>query len=96
MPAGDIEAFLVEAAKRLKSEDFYCKDGLFAPPVLTDEQKKEIPCNETFYTESRQCGDVFQTKFRSNRADQTLCEYVSAIFIVYYPPCFLLSVSTSS
>lgn len=74
VPAGDIEAFLVEAAKRLKSEDFYCKDGLFAPPVLTDEQKKEIPCNETFYTESRQCGDVFQTKFRSNRADQTLCE----------------------
>lgn len=72
--ANDIEAFLNEAAKRLKSEDFYCKQGLFSPPVLTDEQKKEIPCTETFYNESRKCGDIFQTKFGRNRADRTLCE----------------------
>lgn len=72
--ANDIEAFLNEAAKRLKSEDFYCKQGLFSPPVLTDEQKKEIPCNEIFYNESRTCGDTFQTKFGRNRADRTLCE----------------------
>lgn len=75
VPPKDIEAFLSEAAKKLRSEDFYCKDGLFSPPVLTDEQKKEIPCNETYYEESRVCGDTFQTKFRSNRADKTLCKY---------------------
>lgn len=69
-----IEAFLNEAAKQLKSEDFYCKDGLFSAPVLTDERKKEIPCNETFYDESQDCGNTFQTKFRSNRADETLCK----------------------
>lgn len=79
VPAGEIEAFLTKAARRLKSEDFYCKDGLFAPPVLTDEQKKEIPCNETFYAVSSGCGESFQTKFRSNRADKTLCEYVVKI-----------------
>lgn len=70
----EIEAFLNEAAQQLKSEDFYCNDGLFSAPVLTDEKKKEIPCNETFYNESRDCGDTFQTKFRSNRADETLCK----------------------
>jgi len=77
VPPKDIEAFLSEAAKKLRSEDFYCKDGLFSPPVLTNEQKKEIPCNETFYDESRVCGDTFQTKFRSNRADKTLCKEFS-------------------
>jgi len=82
VPPKDIEAFLSEAAKKLRSEDFYCKDGLFSPPVLTNEQKKEIPCNETFYDESRVCGDTFQTKFRSNRADKTLCKY--ATMHVYY------------
>ena len=76
----DIEAFLNEAAKQLKSEDFYCKDGLFSAPVLTKEKKKEIPCNETFYNGSRDCGNTFQTKFRSNRADKTLCKYVLYIF----------------
>lgn len=74
VPANDIEAYLSEAASRLKSEEFYCKDGLFSPPVLADEQKKEIPCNETFYNESRMCGEAFQSKFRSNRADKTLCK----------------------
>ncbi|XP_015763691.1 PREDICTED: uncharacterized protein LOC107342710 isoform X1 [Acropora digitifera] len=74
VPADEIEAFLIEATKRLNSEDFYCEDGLFAPPVLTDEQKNEIPCNETFYAVSSGCGESFQTKFRSNRADKTLCE----------------------
>lgn len=72
-----IEAFLNEAAKQLKSEDFYCKDGLFSAPILTDEQKKQIPCNQAFFNESRVCGNTFQTKFRSNRADKTLCKYVS-------------------
>lgn len=76
VPEDDIEAFLTEAAKQLKSEDFYCKDGLFSRPILTDEQKKEIPCNETFYNESRACGDTFQTKFRNDRADKSLCKYV--------------------
>lgn len=74
VPTNDIEAFLNEAAKKLKSEDFYCTDGLFSPPVLTDEQKREIPCNETFYNQSEVCGDTFQTKFRGNRADKTLCK----------------------
>lgn len=74
VPEDDIEAFLTEAAKQLKSEDFYCKDGLFSRPILTDEQKKEIPCNETFYNESRACGDTFQTKFRNDRADKSLCK----------------------
>ena len=76
VPDNDIEAFLTEAAKQLKSEDFYCKDGLFSKPILVDEQKKEIPCNETFFNESRVCGDTFQTKFRRNRADKSLCKYV--------------------
>lgn len=78
----EIEAFLNEAAQQLKSEDFYCNDGLFSAPVLKDEKKKEIPCNETFYNESRDCGDTFQTKFRSNRADETLCKYVPITFFL--------------
>lgn len=81
VPANDIEAFLNEAAKKLKSEDFYCTDGLFSPPVLTDEQKREIPCNETFYNQSEVCGDTFQTKFRGNRADMTLCKYVESVHV---------------
>lgn len=78
VPDNDIEAFLTEAAKQLKSEDFYCKDGLFSKPILIDEQKKEIPCNETFFNESRVCGDTFQTKFRRNRADKSLCKEFTA------------------
>jgi len=74
VPGNDIEAFLNEAAKQLKSEEFYCKDGLFSAPVLTKEKKKQIPCNETFFNGSRDCGNTFQTKFRSNRADKTLCK----------------------
>ena len=84
VPANDIEAFLNEAAEKLKSEDFYCTDGLFSPPTLTDEQKREIPCNETFYNQSEVCGDTFQTKFRGNRADKTLCKYAESVHVIVW------------
>ena len=73
MQEDTMEALLNESSNQLNTEAFYCKDGLFSTPRLIDAPKNSNHCKKEFYNETMACGEIFQTKFRRDKADESLC-----------------------
>ena len=68
-----IETHLKESAKKLKTKELYCGSAKYQPQILSDLQKKRLPCVEEFFTESPKCTEELKSKFKTNPADPTLC-----------------------